>query len=93
MIFFNTETKEYPRHIGDLQLIYPGIQLGDPVPAPWVVVNNVEPPAYDISTECVYLIEPEIVDGQWVVKWGVRKYTEEELSIIQQSAIINQEEI
>lgn len=82
MIFYNTETKEYPRHIGDLELL--GWQVGESLPENWVEVEYVDPPS--VSPEETYYpaSEPILIDGVYKVAWNTRFWTEEELQAIEE---------
>lgn len=82
MIFYNTETKEYPRHIGDLELL--GWQVGEPLPENWVEVEPTDPPI--TSNNQIYFPSPlpELIDGGYKVAWNTRFLTEEELQAIEE---------
>lgn len=75
-IYLNTETNEYPRHAGDLELL--GWNLGDPLPENWVTVLLVDPP---IITETQTYTQnfPEKIDGIWKITYTVREMTQEEI--------------
>jgi hypothetical protein len=75
-LYLNTETNEYPRHDGDLELL--GWTLADPLPEKWVVVEYTNPPIVDVNT--TYQQEfPTLADGVWRVSWATRPLTEYEL--------------
>lgn len=77
MIFYNTETKEYPRYQGDLELL--GWNAGEPLPENWVQVEDTMP-VFDISTQAITEELPELVDGKYVRKYQVRDLSPEELA-------------
>ena len=74
--YFNIETNEYPRHIGDLQLL--GWSVGLPLPSGWVEVEDTVPPSIS-STQVCYETLPVNISGTWKRNWEVREATEEEL--------------
>lgn len=77
-VYYNPTTQEYPRHPGDIQLIDPEWQEGQPLPEGWVLVDFHEAPECDINE----VAEPnglELVDGVWTNKWLVRSLTTEEI--------------
>jgi hypothetical protein len=86
-IYLNTQTQEYPRFIGDLQLL--GWVVGEPLPENWVEVTSINPPTItnnQIATEEF----PVNIDGTWSMSWVVRELTEEEKTNI---AAANQAEL
>lgn len=77
MYYYNTETDEYPRYQGDLELL--GWVFGTPLPEGWVEVNDTEQPVPS-STEIVEIGHPvETSAGSWEMAWVVRELTAEEL--------------
>jgi hypothetical protein len=75
--YLNTETNEYPRHDGDLELL--GWTLGEPLPEPWVEVEHV--PSPEVSESENYSEgAPVHLNGVWKRNWVVRDLTEEELT-------------
>lgn len=69
--YINTQTLEYPRHIGDLVLDLNG---------QYAAVVYVESPAYDAKTQTAYEVAPEhLSDGSWRMVWVVRDLTPEEI--------------
>lgn len=76
MFYFNTITKEYPRHMGDLQLL--GWQENTELPEGWVEVTETQTPL--ITPGQTYdMIEPKLVDNIWITQFIVRDRTEEEI--------------
>lgn len=76
--YINVDTGEYPRHIGDLQLLYPGI-TEENIPSVWMVVSYQEPPAINWEIQTAYEIPPIFENGNWIMQWAVRDLTEEEM--------------
>jgi hypothetical protein len=81
MLFYNTKTQEYPRYVGDLQLL--GWNIGEPLPENWVEVEN-NSPAIDVATQTFTEELPELVDGRYVRKYQVRNFLPEELVELRQ---------
>lgn len=77
-LYLNPETREYPRYTGDIQLIKSGWEPTDKLPKPWVEVIVVEPPAV-ADDETAYEVYPEEINGQWQMKWAVRKLNDDEI--------------
>lgn len=78
MLFINPNN-EYPRHIGDLQLVHPGWKQGDPLPEGWQeVAYATERPLPGVD-ELVYEVEPTIIDGKLTQTFAVRAMTPEEI--------------
>lgn len=78
--YLNTETKEYPRHQGDLELL--GWSVGEPLPEYWVEVEEVSAPETS-EGEVTVELEPKLVDGIWIQQWEVHVLTDEELLAIE----------
>lgn len=76
MLFYNTETQEYPRYQGDLQLL--GWEIGNPLPENWVEVENNDP-VYNPKTQTFTESLPELTDGKYIRKYQVRDLTPEEI--------------
>lgn len=80
-MFLNTETNEFPRYVGDLQLLYPEWKEGDILPNPWVSVEYTDEPlpepGYILDSVSPVLGE----DNIWRLSWNFRELSEEELSI------------
>jgi hypothetical protein len=76
-MFIYKET-EYPRFIGDIQLMHPNWQEGQPLPKDWAEV---------IQEELPEVAEGNVIEqlavvkegGVWVQKWATRPLTEAEL--------------
>ena len=77
-IYLNTQTKEYPRHNGDLELL--GWKVGQALPENWVEVEYQEPPMVDEDTWCGETL-PTLVDGVWKVTWITRPLTTSEKAL------------
>lgn len=76
-MYLNTETNEFPRFQGDLELL--GWVAGTPLPHGWVEVEQAEYPT-DIPTDFkVVANEPEQVNGKWIMNFSVIPMTEEEI--------------
>lgn len=75
-IYYNTETNEYPRHDGDLELL--GWSTGAPLPAGWAIVHPTAPPAVS-GDEIAYEVLPQLVDSQWLQSWDTREMTLKEI--------------
>jgi len=69
MLFINTDTLEYPRYQGDVDL--------DPS-ANWAEVVQTEAPVAG-ENEVAFELAPELVEGVWATVWSVREFTPEEL--------------
>ena len=77
MIFINSEN-EYPRHIGDIQLEFPGFKEGDAMPIGWTQV--IESPRPETGAdELAYEGLPQEVKGLMTQIWVVRDLTQAEL--------------
>jgi hypothetical protein len=78
-IFLNVNTSEYPRFVGDLELL--GWQNGEPLPEGWVEV--IQDPIPEIENTQTYIENlPQLIDGVWKITWTVRDLTEEEVNYI-----------
>lgn len=75
---FISPDKEYPRHIGDIQLAHPSYSEGDKLPEGWVQVAELERPkaGQDQITVEGFPIE---IDGVMTQNWVVRDMTAEEI--------------
>jgi len=78
-IYINTETGEYPRHIGDIHLAAPDFD-GDifNLPEGWAPVVSTEPPAIQ-EDERYFEVNPTLIDGTYVQTWDVRALTAQEI--------------
>jgi hypothetical protein len=88
MNFIKLSTLQYPLHEGDIRLEYPEIPESAtggtfPCPPSYALVNQVDEPSHDISTQVVYQIQPQQIDGQWYMVWEVRDRTQEELELVE----------
>lgn len=74
-VFINIVTMEYPRYPGDIQIIYPEWNTGQPLPEGWKEVIEITQPT---PSEGKYIVEsfPESVDGIWYQKWIEAEITE-----------------
>jgi len=77
-IYYNTETNEYPRHDGDLELL--GWSLATPLPENWVEVHSADPPAV-LENEIAYEVLPQLVSESWIQQWDVRGMSPEEIEL------------
>lgn len=80
-MFINKITKEYPRFIGDLQLLYPDATL-DNVPDDWALVEESPMPEYQ-SGKGIFEAEPQQINSVWKQQWLVRDLTAEEIAKIE----------
>ncbi len=85
MIFINTNTQEYPLHIGDLKIA--GWNEGNPLLEGWHEVFQVDPPQVN-EDEVYFQNMPVYNNNRWEMSWGVRKITQEE---IDQQSLINEQ--
>ena len=79
-IYIKLATNEYPRHQGDIRLEYPDMGEEFVLPDTYAPVQWVAPPAHDEVNQRVQETAPELVDGQWFMRWTVRNATEQELA-------------
>lgn len=77
MLFLNTKTGEYPRHIGDLEAM--GWQQGSSLPEDWVQVQYAEPPILE-KDEAILELEPKLVNGIYYQNLTKRQLTEQEIA-------------
>jgi len=77
MLYINSEN-EYPRHIGDVQLVKSGFKDGDVLPTGWTQVEESERPTSGTDQVTVEGI-PEEIDGVITQSWVVRDLTQAEL--------------
>lgn len=77
MANFISPKGEYPRHIGDVQLVQPNYQYGDVLPEGWVEVVLTEIPEYDSLTQTFEELLPIEIDGVMTQQWIVKPLTEE----------------
>lgn len=71
--YIKLSTKEYPRHIGDIEADPAGM-------ADYAEVVWVEPPQIDRSKQRLSPGEPTLVDGQWLTNWVVSDIPAEQLA-------------
>jgi hypothetical protein len=76
--YINVNTMEYPRYIGDIQLINPEV-TEETIPQNWQHVLYTEPPEYTHATQTAYELAPIQQNGNWTVQWAIRDLTQEEL--------------
>lgn len=77
MLFYNIETKEFPRYIGDLEIL--GWKKGEPLPQNWVEVVPDEETTFDQSTQIIDMGTVINENGVWKQKKAVRDMTNEEI--------------
>jgi hypothetical protein len=87
MHFYNTETQEYPRYQGDLELL--GWTLGASLPENWVEVTETPVPELSWDETLEYGEPTQTSEGDWETNWVVRKLTEEELLERQKTRVRN----
>jgi hypothetical protein len=87
MHFYNTETQEYPRYQGDLELL--GWVFGTPLPENWVEVAETPTPEFSWDETLEYGEPTQTPDGNWETNWVVRKLTQEELLERQKTRVRN----
>jgi hypothetical protein len=75
-IYINTQTLEYPRHIGDIQLVYPDATY-DNVPEVFQKVQEAEVPECS-SSERFEELSPVFDGTQWNQVFVVKAVTEQE---------------
>ena len=76
-IYYNTVTQEYPRYEGDIKLLDPTWEPGQPLPENWVEAVEVEPFVCDAG----YVIEeklPVLENGIWKRTFITREETQKE---------------
>ena len=78
MIYINA-AGEYPRHIGDVQLVKKGWAEGDTLPTGWQAVVETERTTAG-TDQLTYDSGPIDVDGVLSQGWAVRDLTAEELA-------------
>tara|TARA_R110000796_G_scaffold250692_1_gene380212 strand:- start:99 stop:428 length:330 start_codon:yes stop_codon:yes gene_type:complete len=78
MAYINAEG-EYPRHIGDIQLVKKGWSEGDTLPTGWQTVAETEKPTAG-TDQVTYDSGPVTIDGVLSQGWTVRDLTTEELA-------------
>jgi len=76
MRYINIITKEYPRHLGDLQLIY-GAITEDEIPEEWAAAEIESEPEITID-QYLEIEEPKLIDGQWRQGWIIKDMTSEQ---------------
>lgn len=77
MLYINAENK-YPRHIGDIQLEFPGFKEGDAMPIGWTqVIESLRPETG--ADELAYEGAPKEIKGLMTQTWIVRDLTQAEL--------------
>jgi len=67
-LYINTETGEYPRHIGDVEL-NPDL--------PWATVEPTTPPELS-PLQILKELPPELVDGIYYQRWDILTFTQAE---------------
>ena len=78
MIYISAEN-EYPRHIGDVQLVKPNYKEGEALPTGWRTVNVTTPPTPG-KDKVVVEGFPVEVEGVMKQKFTVRNMTADELA-------------
>lgn len=75
-IFYNTETKEFPRHFGDLALL--GWEDGMDLPENWVEVAIDPQPELLINQKAIIQM-PKLIKGTWVASWKIEQRSQNEI--------------
>lgn len=70
---------EYPKFLGDVQLVNPDYQIGDDLPNGWNEVIEVDPPALN-KDEVYFELAPELIDGVYTQKFATRPMTDDEIA-------------
>jgi len=78
MLYINADN-EYPRHIGDIQLVSPNFVEGNTLPKGWQGVTETARPIPGKDKLSVEAFPVE-VDGVMTQSWTVRKMTADELA-------------
>jgi len=78
-VYLNTQTHEYPRYAGDLNLL--GWVVGQSLPENWEEVEETPMPE-TLDSEVAYEIEPKKVNNKWVQQWAIRDLTEQEVTMV-----------
>jgi len=76
-LFYNTITNEYPRFIGDLELL--GYRTGDPLPEGWASVQQSEYPRDIGENKKVVELAPVLIDSTWQQRFEILDMTDEEI--------------
>ena len=76
-MFINKITKDYPRFIGDIQLLDPNATQ-DNLPDDWALVEETPMPEYQLG-KGIFELEPKEIDGVWKQQWTTRDLTAEEI--------------
>lgn len=79
MLYINPQS-EYPRHAGDIQLIDPTWEIGQPLPEGWILVEPTEPPVLT-GDKVLQELAPQEVDGTFTQVWSLRDMTEQEIAL------------
>jgi hypothetical protein len=74
--------KEYPRHIGDVQIAHPDYKEGQPLPEGWEQVEESPIPTAP-QGKVVYEVFPVKVDGVWRQQFAIRDTTDDEVVFLQ----------
>jgi hypothetical protein len=69
---------EYPRFIGDIQIMHPDYREGDPLPKGWEAVATEDYPEL-LDGHIIEELPVVKENGSWVRKWNQRPLTEQEL--------------
>jgi hypothetical protein len=77
MLYINAEN-EYPRHIGDVQLVLPGFKDGDTLPKGWVSVKESQTPIAGLN-QAVSEVAPADVEGVMTQQWLLRDLSKTEI--------------
>lgn len=76
-MYYISPDNEYPRHVGDVQLVKPSFEIGGELPAGWTLVADAPSPEKE-EGKVVEEVFPTEVDGVMTRTWVVRDETAEE---------------
>ena len=77
-MLYTSPDNEYPRHIGDIQLVSKGFKEGDTLPEGWAKVAEVERP--DAGADKITVEEyPKVISNVLSQNWVIRDMTQAEL--------------
>lgn len=82
MSLFISPNNEYPRHIGDIQLLNPNWNPGQDLPEGWTSVEYTEAPETS-GIAIAFEVFPKEIDGVWYQSWDTRDLTQQELDAIE----------
>ena len=78
--YIKLSTLEYPRHEGDIRIEYPDMGEEFSCPNSYALVEWVDAPTIDHSTQLAYEAPPQLINGAWTMVWAVRDLTADEIA-------------